>query len=108
MLTFSATWGVAVGMRFLSRYSVLASVLVCVFLVQVLPQVDLPDTAFHNGTAPLIARARFAPSTPVVVRVRVASKSDAIMRSLESGRELLLHTVPIVKFLPTLLCCLLC
>jgi len=95
-------------MRLLSRYSVLASVLVCVFLIQVLPQVDPPDTAFHNGTAPLVARARFAPSTPVVVRAKVASGAEAVNRSLERETKLSLHTVPLIKFLPNLLCSLLC
>lgn len=105
---FPATWGVAVGMRVLPRYPVLASALLCVFLVQVLPQVDLPDTAFHNGTAPLVARARFAPSTPGIVRVRVASGAEAVNRSLETEAKLSPHTVPLFKFLPTLLCSLLC
>lgn len=71
------------------------------------PQAHQPGTAFHNGTAPLVARARFAPSTPVVVRVRVASGAEAVNRSLESELKLSLHTLLLIKFLPTLLYCVL-
>jgi hypothetical protein len=77
--------------------------------VQVLPQVDLPDTAFHRGTAPLVARSRFAPRTPVALRVTTLARSTAAMRPSEGDREQsLVHTVRLVKFLPTLLCSLLC
>jgi hypothetical protein len=42
-------------------------VLVTIGLIQVLPQVDLPDTAFHEDTAPVVTkfRATSAPALPV-------------------------------------------
>ena len=106
--TVSVAWGVFVATRSLSRFSVLASVLLCVVLVQILPQVDLPDSALHRGSAPLAATSRFTPSTPLMARVRIA-KSGALVRSWESEREQsLVHPVTLVRFLPTLLCSLLC
>jgi len=44
----------------ISRLSVclLLGVLTVIVLVQVLPQVDLLDTAFHSGTAPIAVHAR--------------------------------------------------
>jgi len=40
-------------------------------LIVVLPDVDLPDTAFHQGTAPLVVHARgtAAPATVTVAAV---------------------------------------
>jgi len=35
-------------------------------LIVVLPDVDLPDTAFHQGTAPLVVHARVNTAPPVV------------------------------------------
>jgi|SRR5581483_2852042 len=43
-------------------------VLLLVVLIQVLPQVDLPDTAFQGGTSPIIIHAQYtsAPSTGTI------------------------------------------
>jgi len=88
---------------------VLGSVLLCIVLLQVLPQVDLPDTAFHSGTAPLVAKSRVTPHTPVVLRVTIQAPSAVAKLSSEVDREQsLMHAVPLTKFLPTLLCSLLC
>ncbi|MBZ5685963.1 MAG: hypothetical protein LAP86_13100 [Acidobacteriia bacterium] len=35
-------------------------------LIVVLPDVDLPDTAFHQGTAPLVVHARGTTAPPAV------------------------------------------
>jgi hypothetical protein len=48
------------------RMAILVSVLVLIAAIQVLPQVDLPDTAFHGGTAPILMKAR-AVSAPIFV-----------------------------------------
>lgn len=40
--------------------AILAGSLVVIGLILVLPQVDLLDTAFHRGSSPVAARARFA------------------------------------------------
>jgi hypothetical protein len=41
-----------------SRLFVLLSWLLLITLILVLPQVDLPDTAFHRGTAPVDVHSR--------------------------------------------------
>jgi hypothetical protein len=81
----------------------LVGVLLYIVLAQI-PQTDLPDTAFHNGTAPLVARSRFVPRTPSVLRVTTAARSAAATRLSEGDREqALVHTVRLVRLLPTLL-----
>jgi len=40
------------------RLSLLMSLLFIIFMILVLPQVDLPDTAFHSGTAPVEVHSR--------------------------------------------------
>src|SRR6476660_8014204 len=64
----SGEWMRPAGMYILSRMRhwticrpsvlVLLGVLTVIVLVLVLPQVDLLDTAFHNGTAPIAVHAR--------------------------------------------------
>ena len=41
-------------------------ILMLIGLIQVLPQVDLPDTAFHEDTAPVVMKFRIA-AAPVIV-----------------------------------------
>ena len=57
----------------MSRWKVKAPTLVILsclvfimLLIVVLPDVDLPDTAFHQGTAPLVVHARGTTAPPVV------------------------------------------
>jgi len=46
---------------------ILLSGLVCIMLlIVVLPDVDLPDTAFHRGTEPLVVHARANAAPPLV------------------------------------------
>ncbi|HEV2732758.1 MAG TPA: hypothetical protein VGV15_22225 [Terriglobales bacterium] len=44
----------------MSRWSwaVLVFELLLITIILILPQVDIPDTAFHCGTAPVLAKAR--------------------------------------------------
>jgi hypothetical protein len=51
-----------------SRLFVLLSWLVLITLILVLPQVDLPDTAFHRGTAPVDVHSRIT-SAPGLLSV---------------------------------------
>jgi hypothetical protein len=57
----------------MSRWNVKAPALVILsclvfimLLIVVLPDVDLPDTAFHQGTAPLVVHTRATTAPPVV------------------------------------------
>jgi hypothetical protein len=54
-----------------SCLSVLVCLLLLVVLILVLPQVDLPDTAFHGGTAPVDLHARVT-SAPSLLSVGAA------------------------------------
>lgn len=45
---------------------ILSSLVFIMLLIVVLPDVDLPDTAFHQGTAPLAVHARATMAPPVV------------------------------------------
>jgi hypothetical protein len=40
------------------RLALLVPILILIAVVQVLPQVDLPETAFHEDTAPVVVKSR--------------------------------------------------
>jgi len=50
---------------------VLGFMIVLMLLIVVLPDVDLPDTAFHRGTAPIVVHSQ-ATSRPAAVTVAAA------------------------------------
>jgi hypothetical protein len=50
-----------------SCWFVLMSLLFLIFLILVLPQVDLPDTAFHRGTGPVDVHSRVTSAPGLVV-----------------------------------------
>lgn len=52
----------------LPMLSILACLLFLIVLILVLPEVDLPDTAFHGGTAPVDLHSRVT-SAPFLVGV---------------------------------------
>src|ERR1700758_3012208 len=45
---------------------ILSSLVFIMLLIVYLPDVDLPDTAFHQGTAPLVVHARANAAPPAV------------------------------------------
>ena len=45
---------------------ILSCLVFIMLLIVVLPDVDLPDTAFHQGTAPLVVHARGTAAPPAV------------------------------------------
>jgi len=55
-------------------------------LIVVLPDVDLPDTAFHQGTAPLVVHAR-GTTAPPVVAVAALFQVPKIVRSWRPDLE---------------------
>jgi hypothetical protein len=67
----------------------LLSSLVCIMLlIVVLPDVDLPDTAFHRGTEPLVVHAR-ANAAPTVVAIATPLQLPEFQQSwyLDRDRE---------------------
>jgi hypothetical protein len=64
------------------------SIVVCFMLViVVLPDVDLPDTAFQRGTAPLVVHAR-ATVAPAVVAVAALFHFPQVIQFWHPEREL--------------------
>ena len=80
----------------------LMSLLVIIFLILVLPQVDLPDTAFHRGTAPVEVHARVM-AVPTMVGMIAAFRFHSSAQTAYPRRErslLFAHAAP--NFLPLL------
>ena len=55
-------WNVKTSTLFL-----LGGVVFLMLLIVVLPDVDLPDTAFHRGTAPVVVHAQATSAPPPVI-----------------------------------------
>jgi hypothetical protein len=78
----------------MSRWNVKAPMLVILsclvftmLLIVVLPDVDLPDTAFHQGTAPLVVQAR-GRIVPAVVAVAALFRFPKIVQFWRPDREI--------------------
>jgi hypothetical protein len=69
-----------------STLLVLMSLLFLIVLILVLPEVDLPDTAFHRGTAPVDVHARVT-SAPGLLSVGTVVSFCFSTHSAARGRE---------------------
>jgi hypothetical protein len=69
-----------------SSLLVLVSLLFLIVLILVLPQVDLPDTAFHGGTAPVDVHARVT-SAPALLSVDTAVQLSFSVQTASRRRE---------------------
>ena len=56
---------------------ILGGVVILMLLIVVLPDVDLPDTAFHRGTAPVAVHAQATAAPAVVTIVAVLELPNA-------------------------------
>lgn len=65
------------------RWTLLISELLLFALILVLPQVDLPDTTFRDGAAPVVARMQF--TTPPAMPASVVSHSIQSLRELQES-----------------------
>lgn len=87
------------------RWGILLFEVFLFVLILVLPQVDLPDLAFHSGTAPIISKSRVS-SPPVLTAVTVPTQSQVIKQFGNGEKQrlgLLIHATP-----RSLFCVLLC
>ena len=50
---------------------ILGSIFVLMLIIAILPDVDLPDTAFHGGTAPVVVHSQ-ATAAPTSIPVALA------------------------------------
>jgi hypothetical protein len=69
-----------------SSLFVLVSLLILIVLILVLPQVDLPDTAFHGGSAPVDVHARVT-SAPALLNVDTAAQLSFSVETTSRRRE---------------------
>ena len=65
---------------------ILSIVVVFMLVIVVHPDVDLPDTAFHRGTAPLVVHAQ-ATTAPLVVTVAMLFQFPHIVQFWHADRE---------------------
>lgn len=78
-----------------SSLFVLYIVLVVITLVLILPQVDLLDTAFHLGTAPIVVHSQFtAKSFSRTIKMLVSFSSYAIAIAFLSLQQFLDNPFP--------------
>ena len=90
------------------QLAVLGSALLVILSVQVLPELDLPDTSLHRGTAPFLTKSRVTPTPAVLNATFPVWSGDTRDLSKTLHEQSLLHTVPLSNFLLTLLCSLRC
>ena len=69
-----------------STLFILSCLTIVMLLIVVLPDVDLPDTAFHQGTAPLVVHAR-GTTAPAAVTVAAAFQLPDPTQISSSPRE---------------------
>ena len=50
-----------------SKMAILLAMLLVIAIIQVLPQVKLPETAFHGDSAPTVTKSRFIAASSLVV-----------------------------------------
>jgi hypothetical protein len=86
-----------------STLFILSCIVVLMLLIAVLPDVDLPDTAFHRGTAPEVvhAKATAPPIAVIVATVLQFSDTGGIWRPLRDLEPLAVASDP--NFRPILL-----
>jgi hypothetical protein len=90
------------------QMAMLLPLLIVITVIQVLPQVDLPETAFHEETAPIVIKSRAvaAPTFAVVLQrtVQDSVQSTPLIAGETSPRAAhLLNRSPLILF-STLLC----
>lgn len=60
---------------------ILGSLFFLMLLIVILPDVDLPDTAFHRGTAPVVVHTR-ATAAPASVNVAPALQAHGVLANV--------------------------
>jgi len=80
---------------------ILMGVLSVIVLILILPQVDLPDTAFHRGTSPVVAHLRVSAS-PLLLAVRPGGQPADSAGPEESQLQHLWFSPSTSSFIPIL------
>ncbi len=94
----------------MSRWNVKASTLfilsfvaLVMLLIVVLPDVDLPDTAFHRGTAPIVVHAQANAAPSVIAVASIFQLPRAVEARRPSHEPMGLRTNSDPNFRPILL-----
>ena len=88
---------------------VLIPLLLIIAVVQILPQVDLPDTAFHENEAPIVAKFRLVHAPAVLATPGAIAALRAVLRyEPESELSDSYRNPSLTSSLPILLASLLC
>jgi hypothetical protein len=90
------------------RLAAIGVVLLVVLLLQIMPQMDLQEIAFYNGTAPVLVKSRLVaklvvPTTTTIIQFHIARNVSESPSKASTSRS-----APFVTSLPLFLCCLLC
>jgi hypothetical protein len=90
-----------------STLLILGCLVLLMLLIAVLPDVDLPDTAFHRGTAPVVVHAQATAAPAAVMVASVSQLPDAEEPSQTYDSRALVGS-PESNFRPILLRCFRC
>jgi hypothetical protein len=94
-----------------AQLAMLLPLLVTIAVIQVLPQVDLPDTAFHEDTAPIVTKSRALSAATLGVGIQRAGLHyvQNVQTAIEFVRKVpAMAAHPVNQVLPILLSTLLC
>jgi hypothetical protein len=69
-------------MKFTTQAAILLPLLIVIAVIQVLPQVDLPDTAFHEDTAPIVSKTRAVAAPALDVAAQHEHVTNPVIASL--------------------------
>jgi len=86
-----------------STLIILSCVVFLMLLIVILPDVDLPDTAFHRGTAPVVVHARATMAPAVVTEIALFRMPHSFQDSSGWNQLELPATNPDPNFRPILL-----
>lgn len=98
-----AKWNVAPVVSFL-----LLGILLIIGLIQVLPQVDLPDTAFHEDTAPVVAKFRVTAAPILSSAIVPLDMQSSVAVPSEVRQHFVRPSLVSANLVPILHCSLLC
>jgi hypothetical protein len=88
--------------------AMLLALLIVIAVVQVLPQVDLPDTAFHEDTAPIVIKTRAASAPTLALAIQDTLLVFVQAVSVIVGEASLMPAHPLNRSLSILFSTLLC
>ena len=94
--------------RVILQCAILLPLLIVIALTQILPQVDLPDTAFHEDTAPIVTKFRAVAAPVLTITMLRDLVTYARMASLAALPNLCTGTRRTNRPLPILFSVFLC